>query len=278
MPAVALTSRTPNIVSKVRSPDRHQRSNMCFDHDAHPPIRPITGASFEAGKITLTAGDGNEFMAYAARAGVSGNPGIVVMPDVRGLFAFYEELADRFAERGFDAVAIDYFGRTAGLAPRGGDFEFMPHVEKTTQQGVTADVAAGVAYLREGDSERPIFTIGFCFGGSSSWLQAAGSHGLSGVIGFYGRPTDSRADFATPAEAAADFECPVLGLMGGADQSIPPEAVSEFDAALTAAGVPHELHTYPGAPHSFFDRAAEQYATESADAWARVVEFIEANR
>ncbi len=251
---------------------------MCFDSEAHPPIRPITGAAFEAENITLTAADGNQFMAYAARAGISENPGVVVMPDVRGLFAFYEELADRFAERGFDAVAIDYFGRTAGIGPRASDFDFMPHVEETTQHGVTADVAAAVTYLRESNDRRSVFTIGFCFGGSSSWLQAVGGHGLNGVIGFYGRPTTARPDFAAPADVVTEFACPVLGLMGGADPSIPPEAVSEFDAALAAAGVTYELHTYPGAPHSFFDRAAEDYAAESADAWDRVLAFIEANR
>ena len=252
---------------------------MCFDHDAHPPIRPITGASFDAHTTTLTAGDGNELTAYGARAGVSGSPGIVVLPDVRGLYAFYEELSDRFAERGFDAVAIDYFGRTAGRELRGSDFEYMPHVEKTTQQGVTADVAAGINFLRQGDDNetRPLFTIGFCFGGSGSWLQAAAGHGLSGAIGFYGRPIDARPGFDAPASVAGQFECPVLGLMGGADESIPPEAVAQFDNALTAAGVTHELHSYPGAPHSFFDRGAEEFAEESADAWDRVLSFIAAN-
>ena len=79
---------------------------MCFAHDAHPPIRPIGGASFNTDRITLTAGDGNEFMAYGAQAGAPASPAIVVMPDVRGLFPFYEELAERFAERGFDIAAI----------------------------------------------------------------------------------------------------------------------------------------------------------------------------
>lgn len=251
---------------------------MCFNHDAQPPIQPISGASFVAENTTLTADDGNQFMVYHASAGVPGSPGIVVMPDVRGLFAFYEELADRFAERGFDAVAIDYFGRTAGRDPRGSAFEFMPHVEKTTQQGITADVGAAVDLLRAGDGNgRPIFTIGFCFGGSGSWLQAASKHGLSGAIGFYGRPIDARPGFDAPADVAGQFACPVLGLMGGADQSIPPEAVAQFDAALTATGVTHELHTYPGAPHSFFDRAAAEYAEESADAWDRVLAFISSN-
>ena len=77
---------------------------------------------------------------------------------------------------------------------------------------------------------------------------------------------------------AGDYECAVLGLMGGADESIPPEDIAAYDHALTAAGVEHELHTYEGAPHSFFDRAAAEYAEASADAWERVLGFIAANR
>ena len=122
---------------------------MCFDHDARPPIDPISGAAFSSERLVLTSDNGTRFLAHAARAGVPGAPAVVVMPDVRGLFPFYEELADRFAERGFDAVAIDYFGRTAGLDDRDEDFEFWPHVEQTTQAGITADVAAAVANLRE---------------------------------------------------------------------------------------------------------------------------------
>ncbi len=250
---------------------------MCFDYDAHPPIPPISGGSHQSERLILTSADGAPFLAYSARAGIPGSAGIVVLPDVRGLFPFYEELADRFAERGFDAIAIDYFGRTAGLDERSADFEFGPHVERTTQEGVTADVAAAIAALRDGDEARPIFTLGFCFGGSGSWLQAAAGHGLAGVIGFYGRPMNGWPGYAAPADVASQFECPLLGLMGGADPSIPAEDVAAFGEALTAAGIEHELHTYAGAPHSFFDRSAEQYADASADAWKRVLAFIAAN-
>ena len=72
-----------------------------------------------------------------------------------------------------------------------------------------------------------------------------------------------------PGDSAA-----ILGLFGGADQSIPPTSVEQFDRALADARVPHELHTYPGAPHSFFDRRAAEFAEESADAWRRVQAFI----
>ena len=69
----------------------------------------------------------------------------------------------------------------------------------------------------------------------------------------------------------------VLGIFGGADQGISADAVETFEAALSAAGVPNEIVTYPGAPHSFFDRKQEDYAQASEDAWERVLAFIRAN-
>src|SRR5882672_2361851 len=143
---------------------------MCYTDDAAPPPPPIGGAVAEQGDLHLTAADGNRLMAYFARAAEPTGTGMVVLPDVRGLHSFYKELAQRFAETGIDAVAIDYFGRTAGIADRDEGFEFMPHVEKTTQEGIAADVAAAIAYLRskEGGAVKSVFTVGFCFGGSSS--------------------------------------------------------------------------------------------------------------
>jgi len=151
---------------------------MCFDRNARPPLPPVAGAAAEQGDLLLTAADGNRLAAYFARAADPTGAGIVIMPDVRGLHAFYKELAQRFAEAGVDAVAIDYFGRTAGTGPRGHDFDYPNHVRQTTVEGVTA------------------------------------------------------------------------------------------------AGLPHDLHVYEGAPHSFFDRTFQQHADASADAWRRMLDFI----
>jgi carboxymethylenebutenolidase len=71
------------------------------------------------------------------------------------------------------------------------------------------------------------------------------------------------------------MEAPILGLMGGADAGIPAEDVEAFDRALAGASVDHELVTYPGAPHSFFDRLQEDFADASEDAWRRVLAFVE---
>lgn len=249
---------------------------MCHEYDAHPPIRPVAGAAVDHRDLVLTADDGNMFLAHEAYADGGGNTGVIVLPDVRGIYPFYIELAVRLAEAGHDAVTIDYFGRTAGRHARSEDFPYQDHVAQTTFEGVRLDVAAAVELLHEDRPDRKVFTLGFCFGGSSSWQQAANGHGLAGAIGFYGVPArENRPLGARSAIALApEMECPVLALIGGDDPSIPPEMVAEFDQALTRAGVEHEIQVYPDAPHSFFDRAQERFATESADAWERVLAFI----
>ena len=247
---------------------------MCFDRDSLPPIPVISGAGISHDELVLEARDGNRLAAFAATPDEPSGAGIVILPDIRGLYRFYEELALRFAERGHTAVAIDYFGRTAGVSKRDDEFEYRPHVEQTTPAGVQADTAAGAAWLREAGS-RSIFTVGFCFGGRHSWLAAAGAHSLAGAIGFYGRPGPGADGSPGPTQRAGELGAPILGLMGGADAGIPVEQVREFEAALAAAAVEHEIVIYEGAPHSFFDRKHEEFADDSADAWSRVLGFIE---
>ncbi len=247
---------------------------MCFDRDSVPPIRPLSGAAVSHEDVVLEAIDGNRLAAFSASPEGQSRTGIVILPDVRGLYRFYEELALRFAERGHTAVAFDYFGRTAGAEKRGGDFEYMPHVEQTTPEGVQADVAACVSYLR-GSGCEAIFTVGFCFGGRNSWLAAGGGHGLAGAIGFYGRPGPGRDGSPGPIQRAGELASPILALQGGDDPGIPVEDSEAFDEALDATGLEHEVVVYPGAPHSFFDRKQEEFADASADAWSRVLAFVE---
>jgi len=248
---------------------------MCFDLDSTPPIPPISGAAVAHDDLVLEAADGNRFAAFSASPDEGARVGIVILPDVRGLYRFYEELALRFAERGYAAVAFDYFGRTAGAEKRDDNFEYMPHVEQTTSEGVQADVAACVAHLRESAYES-IFTVGFCFGGRNSWLAAASGHDLAGSVGFYGRPGPGRDGSPGPIQRAAEIASPILALQGGDDPGIPVDESQAFDAALDAAGIEHEVVIYPGAPHSFFDRKQEQFAADSEDAWNRVLAFIAA--
>jgi carboxymethylenebutenolidase len=245
---------------------------MCFELDSQPPIPEIRGAAISHDDLVLEAADGNRFAAFAAHPDEPTGAGVVILPDVRGLYRFYEELALRFAERGHEAIAIDYFGRTAGVAKRDDDFPYREHVDQTTPDGIQTDVGAAVTHLRQ--SNEAIFTVGFCFGGRHSWLAAASGHGLAGAVGFYGRPGRGQDGLPGPIDRASEMTAPILGLMGGADSAIPAADIAAFDAALTEAGVEHEVVTYEGAPHSFFDRRQEEFADASADAWSRVLGFI----
>jgi carboxymethylenebutenolidase len=242
---------------------------MCYSDDARVPLPPVSGAASDQGDLVLTSSDGTKFAAYFARAAKPTGAGMVVMPDVRGLHQFYKELAQRFAEAGMDAVAIDYFGRTAGMGDRSEGFEYMPHVEKTTQENIAADVSAAIAYLhtKEGGAVKSVFTVGFCFGGSSSWNQSALQPRLNGAIGFYGRPSRTEP-------LISKLKAPLLLLLAGADAATPREAFIEFDQELTKAKKPHEMHIYEGAPHSFFDRTFDQWKDECDDAWRRILDFV----
>ncbi len=242
---------------------------MCFDLDSEPPIPRISGAAVSHDDLVLESEDGNRFGAFRAVPEEGVSTGVVILPDVRGLYRFYEELALRFAERGHAAIAFDYFGRTAGVDKRPDDWDYMPLVQQLTHEQVQADVAACVGDLRALGCST-IFTVGFCFGGSGSWAAAASGHGLAGAVGFYGRP--SRMIELVPQLAA-----PILALQGGADQGIPHSDNVEFEQALEDAGKDYELVEFEGAPHSFFDRKQEEFQAASDDAWQRTLAFIEAH-
>ena len=247
---------------------------MCFDLDSAPPIPVIAGASVSHDDDILQATDGNQFAAFIATPEEDPRTGVVIYPDVRGLYRFYEELALRFAERGVAAVAFDYFGRTAGTDKRDDEFEYMPHVEQTTDNGVQADAHACVAHLHSRGVEK-VFGVGFCFGGRASWIGAASGLGLAGSVGFYGSPTRRRGG-PSAVERAAEMSAPILALQAGDDGGIKAEDNAAFERALARHGVEHEVVTYDGAPHSFFDRKQEEFQEASDEAWRRTLEFIEA--
>jgi carboxymethylenebutenolidase len=241
---------------------------MCHDHDSRPPAPPRSGDVAERGSLTLTAADGTEFSAaYAAPAGPA-QAGVVILPDIRGLHPYYVALAERFAEAGLPAVAIDWFGRTAGVAEggtRGEDFDGQSHIPQTTPAGVDADTAAGIEYLRSRtEPTLPVVTVGFCFGGSHAWRQSAGELDLAGSAGFYGKPS-------MVGEAAGAAHRPVVMIIAGADAATPVEDQRRLAATMRAAGADVDDVVYEGAPHSFFDRASGEWADACQDAWRHVL-------
>jgi carboxymethylenebutenolidase len=258
---------------------------MCYSPNDLPPNPPGSPGEASGADLTLTSADGTQFAAYFAHPSslqpAPNSPCVILYPDVRGLHNFYKELALRFAEQGIHALAIDYFGRTAGLTSRDESFEYMPHVHQIEFPTALADVQAAIAYLQthaaEASEQAPsIFTCGFCFGGSLSYATSTQSLPLAGAIAFYGSLSRQFTGTDAPVlDLTVNARVPVLGLFGGADQGIPETSVHQLDLNLDTAGVPHEIVVYPGAPHSFFDRKSAEFAKESADAWTRTLAFIE---
>jgi carboxymethylenebutenolidase len=256
---------------------------MCFAFDAHPPELPADlalprlagGAPPEL--LQLTSADGARFSAAFAESPDPRGTAVAIIPDVRGLYPFYIELAERFAHAGHHAIVIDPYGRTADQWPRDADFDFWPHVHQADDAQVRADVGAALAEVRARTGAGPAVVLGFCFGGAQAFL-AARDAGLEvdAVVGFYGALEGSRLTMPSPKDHARDAIRPVLALFGGADEKIPAEHREEFATGLRESGVEHEIVVYDGAPHSFFDRSYEEHAEACDDAWRRVLGFLDA--
>ncbi len=241
---------------------------MCHDDDSRPPSPPVVGEVAEQGLVTLTATDDNQLAAYRAVPAEPNGANVLILPDVRGLHPYYEALTVRFAEAGFNTVAIDYFGRSLGVGTRDDSLDAMAEIGKLKPEYLLADSDAGVTFLQQ-ESEGPVFSVGFCYGGSVSWGLGASDLGLAGCIGFYGRP--SRI-----ADVEADIDVPLLMLVAGADRATPTSEFEALAARLDAAGKEYEMHVYEGAPHSFFDRSFAEWEDACADAWVRIIDFTRA--
>jgi carboxymethylenebutenolidase len=250
---------------------------VCYDANAKPPIDSIPRTGVTTANHALTSADGTRIAAFGAYPDEPAGPGVLVLPDNRGLSGFYEKLAVHLAGQGHPTLAVDYFARTAGIAyaERGPEFAdlatLMPHLRGLSKDTLYADVDAALDHLRQ--HAGTLTALGFCMGGRFAYLTAAARFGLSGVVGFYGFP-DALNGAAGPLQLASDLTAPILAIWGGADEGIPPALIDTFDKALTEAGTEHEFVTYDGAPHGFFELGQQEHRDACADAWRRTLEFL----
>jgi carboxymethylenebutenolidase len=221
------------------------------------------------GPLVLAAADGNRFSAYQAVPVTPRGASLVLLPDIRGMHSFYTDLALCFAQTGIDTIALDPYGRSAGLSARGDDFDFKPHATALTPEHVLADAKAASARLQERSAD-PVFTLGFCMFGGQSWRLASTDLNPAGSIGFYGRPS-------AVEDVVTDLTGPLLILAAGDDRATSRQENESFVSSLNEAGKVHDYVVYEGAPHSFFDRGFEQWQAECTDAWIRMLGFIDRN-
>lgn len=240
---------------------------MCHDTDSRPPAPPVRGAVAAHGPLQLTSTDGSPLPAYQATPAAPRGANVVILPDVRGVHPYYQDLARRFAEAGFGAVALDYYGRTAPDSARDDDFDWQALLPAVRSEEVAEDVRAAVAHLAE-TAPGPVFTVGFCFGGSQSWRLAASDVDLAGVIGLYGQPKLVR-------DVLPELARPMLLLVAGEDVATTPADSARFAEELAEVGVPHRVRVYLGAPHSFFDRGFAEWRDACDDVWRRILDFTD---
>jgi carboxymethylenebutenolidase len=215
-----------------------------------------------AHEITIRSDDGGAIPAYIAMPTVVPAPALVIVASVMGVDAATRAWADRYAAHGFICVAPDFFWRTVPGPIRA---DIPEERAKATARGRSFDRDAGVRdiasvrdYVRALPESNGKWSVaGYCFGGRYTLL--AGAYlGADAVVGFHPSRMTQELD------AAAAMTCPASYHFGGADESIPMDAVETVQAALKH-NPRAESYVYPGIPHGFTAAGRENYDREASE-------------
>lgn len=234
----------------------------------------------DARMVALRGADGAEVPAYMAKpVDKTSCPVIVVVQEIFGVHAYIQDICRRFAKLGYLAVAPELYVRQGD--PRA--VADIPALIKTIvshvpDAQVMGDLDAAVDWAgRNGGDLTRLGVTGFCWGGRITWLYTAHSPKVRAAVAWYGRLAGDKTALqpSYPLDVAGDIKAPVLGLYGGKDESIPVATVHQMDEALTKAGIDHQFHIYPDAPHAFHADYRPSYREDAAkDGWARAVEWF----
>lgn len=193
---------------------------------------------------------------------------VVVLQEWWGLDDHIKDVANRFAEEGFVALAPDLYHGQVTTEPD----EARKLVMELDMEEAVREIQAAIDYLQAQEyvSGPEVGVTGFCMGGGLALMTAIAEEDLGAAVAWYGRPLSP--------EQASEVQAPVLGLYGAEDGGIPVEGVEAMEAALTEAGVENEFHIYEGAPHAFFNDTRDSYTPDAADdAWPRALEWFRTN-
>jgi carboxymethylenebutenolidase len=216
----------------------------------------------------LFDGPGARLRGHLALPASGTGPGLILVPDVRGLSDHYRDVARRFAAEGFVALAVDLYSREG--APDLVDLEAIMHwMAALPDARVLGDLTASVHYLRaQAECRGGIGITGFCMGGQYALLAACTGTPLDACVSWYGmlryaQPTPHRP--RGPLDVAAQLSCPYLGFFGADDALIPLADVDALRTILTRAAKSFTLRTFAGCGHAFFnDTRHDAYRPEAA--------------
>jgi carboxymethylenebutenolidase len=239
-------------------------------------------AGLTAGPVTIPTADG-QLPAYAAAPQGSGPfPVVLVIEEIFGVHEYIKDVCRRLAKQGYLAVAPELYARIADLSKMTDPQEIVQTVIlKAPDATLLSDLDSTVAWAsaHRGDTSR-LGVIGFCRGGRDTWLYAEHNPHLKAAVAFYGPVAGPTSPIQphTPLDLAADLKCPLLGLYGGADQSIRVPDVQDAAARARKAGQTVEIDVFPGAPHGFHADYRATYHKDAAEAgWAKALAWFKAH-
>ena len=221
------------------------------------------------GQMIQFADGGDTYQGYLAPAASGKGPGIIVIQEWWGLVPHIKDVADRFAEAGFTALAPDFYqGKTADEPDEAGSLMMALHIGETER---LLSIAINTLLANSATTGEKVGVIGFCMGGQLSLFAACCNPSIGACVDFYGIHPNVQ-----PALRALNG--PVLGIFAETDAYAGPDQVHALAEELTLLGKPHEFITYPGTQHAFFNDVRPAYNKDAADdAWTRVVKFFSEN-
>jgi carboxymethylenebutenolidase len=205
---------------------------------------------------------------------------LVLIPDVRGVYAHFLDVARRFASVGLPTGVLDPYSRE-GAPEIAGVEDALAWMAELSDRRVLDDVHACVAHMgaRTGSDSTRVGVTGFCMGGQYALMAACAVADVAACVSWYGmlrHPRRTEHKLEDPIDMAARLTCPYLGLFGENDALIPLEQVRTLETTLKGLPIEAQIVTYADAGHAFFnDSRPETYVeTAARDAWTRAVAFL----
>lgn len=236
-------------------------------------------AGLEAGEIKIPVADGGLPGYFARPAGSGPFPVVLVIEEIFGVHEYIKDVCRRFAKLGYLAVAPELYARIGDLSTMTDPATIIREViSKAPDDQMLKDLdsAALWAVANQGDSAR-MGVMGFCRGGRDTWLYAAHNPMLKAAVAFYGPVGGDTSPIQphTVLDVANELKCPLLGLYGGQDTSIPVASVHQAEEKAKAAGKTVDIVVYPDAPHGFHaDYRPSYHKADAEDGWNRMLQWF----
>ena len=233
----------------------------------------------EAGETQIPTKNGKLPAYYAKPARTGFFPIILVNEEIFGVHEYIKDVCRRLAKAGYLAVATEYYARVGDLSKMTDVKQiFSEVISKAPDAQYMSDLDATASWAaRHGGSATRTGVLGFCRGGRQTWLYAAHNPHLKAAVAFYG-PLGGAPSPIQPQNAldiAGQIKCPLLGLNGAQDQSIPVDAVRQAEAKAKAAHKIIDIVIYPDAPHGFHADYRPSYRQADAeDGWKRALTWF----